>query len=207
MKKILMLIMLFAMISIVWINKGTFALNEEDLTNVILECPEEVLANSEFECNVYLNPESGTILSINANYDLPQDISYVSFAGNSNCTDENCFKEFASTKNGFAYGNVLGTTNKTLIGTLILKTSDSVELNSTHSIKLVNIELSDNNYKMIEVGDITRNVTISTTSNDNNITTNPKTGTTSTIIISIILVTSLIICIYQYNKKIKKKLI
>ncbi len=152
------------LISLVFTNrKGTYSLSDE--LGISITCPEKVSIGGEVTCIIGLiNPENDTILSINANYDLPEELTYESYEDSGTCTGNNCFETLTKTENGFATINTSGVTTSTTVGELTLNVADDANSDTDYTIKLTNIELCDGEYEMHQVEDV--EVEVRTSSND-----------------------------------------
>lgn len=149
------------LISLVFANrKGSYSLSDE--LGISITCPEKVTIGGEVTCIIGLiNPENDTILSINANYDLPEELTYKSYDDSSTCTGNNCFETLTKTENGFAVINTNGVTTSTAVGELTLNIDEEATSNTQYTITLTNIELCDGEYEMHSVEDIEVEVTTS----------------------------------------------
>ena len=123
---VLLLICLFVGVTIFIINKGTRALDEGVTNSVALRCPEKVAIDGEAKCEVIANIVDKTVMSVNANYNLPEGVTVSEFTVNTECAEGDCFEEFANTENGFAMANLNGINKSTSLGTLTLKFSTPV---------------------------------------------------------------------------------
>ena len=139
-------------------NKVTYSL-DDDVKTVKLECSDKIGVDDQLECTVSLTGSKNDILSINANYNLPNDFEYVSFTFTNECDNDSCVSE--ATSNGFAYGLLSGFDENVEIGKFVIKIPDNLEVGSTYRIGLKNIELSDINNQMIGVDDINLDIKIS----------------------------------------------
>lgn len=139
---VLLLICLFVGVTIFIINKGTRALDEGVTNSVALRCPEKVAIDGEAKCEVIANIVDKTVMSVNANYNLPEGVTVSEFTVNTECAEGDCFEEFANTENGFAMANLNGINKSTSLGTLTLKFSTPVVSNKTYDIEFVNVEYS-----------------------------------------------------------------
>lgn len=146
---IAIIIILFLAMTIIWIKKGTFGLDEENI--FIINCPMTSVASREVECDLYLNTSEKNILSVNANYDFDEGVSYVSYGVDASCTGDKCLEPLAITENGFAIYNTEGVTGNVFLGRLVIKFDDDVTPNKEYKIGLKNIELSNSDYEMIEL--------------------------------------------------------
>ena len=139
------------------LSKGTYSLDVS--ATVTMECTSSIADAPKVTCTVELS--SSNILSINANYNIPQGFEYVSFVFADTCNDNSCVAE--ATSNGFAYGKVNGISgNKVTIGTLTVKASNNIQSGNSYAIGLSNIELCDSNFEMLNVNDLTVPITITT---------------------------------------------
>ncbi len=152
-----LIIIAFVLMILLFVRNGTYSV--DDTTKVIIDCP-NVSTESEFECNLNLHIVGNKISGISANYALPNNVQYVSFLGNDQCIDKNCFETFASTENGFALVNINGVSDDVLLGKLRLKFVDSSSLNNKYNLSLINIELSDNNDQLVTLANATGEIIV-----------------------------------------------
>ena len=146
------------LISLTFANKkGTYSIDNENL-GITLTCPQKVTIGGEVTCTIGLTNTNNTILSVNANYVLPNELTYVSYDDLSTCDGGKCFTTLASTENGFAAINTNGITTSTQVGKLKLAVSSTATSNTNYTIKLTNIELCDNQYVMHTIEDVEINV-------------------------------------------------
>ena len=150
-------IFLIILMCVFWIKKGTFSLLEGE-DQVALECA--VSGQNEgdiFNCQVLLYSPNTTTLSVNANYEFSDNLSYTEFV-TSECTEfEYCFEEFANSANGFALGNLDGYNHPSrplLLGTLTVTLKEDLASIDDLQIKLTNVELSDSNFEMHALDDV-----------------------------------------------------
>lgn len=137
---VLLLICLFVGVTIFIINKGTNALSEEIINSVALNCPEKVAIDGEINCNVVANIVDTTVMSVNANYNLPEGVTVSKFTLNTDCDEGYCFEEFANTENGFALVNLNGVGKSVTLGVLTLKIGSPVVANKTYDVGFTNVE-------------------------------------------------------------------
>lgn len=139
--------------------RGTFGLTDNEY--VTLACPNGKVAGQTFDCNIILKNTGKKILSINANYDLGDLITYQSISINSDSgfelysVDEN---ENGSDK-GFAVVNLNGVTEETIIGSVTFMMSSEATASSSHKVGIKSIELvtdvllEDGSYEMLTADD------------------------------------------------------
>lgn len=134
--------------------KGTYSI-ETDNPKLELTCPETAIPGDTIACVVQLTNNNSTILSVNANYNLNNIITYNNFDANDTCDSNNCFMKFANTENGFSVINKAGTTtNNSIVGSIALNVSDDAQKNTTYKVGLTNIELCDDQYEMINLDNV-----------------------------------------------------
>lgn len=154
-----LIILLFLILVGVWVKKGTFSI-EPETDSITFDCVDTgIKPGSSAVCNVTANFNTITGLSVNANYNLPEGVSFVSFETSPECT-ENCFTEFANTENGFAVVNEDGVTGSHLIGRVTFELPDEASPNDVFMIGLNNIEFSDDQYEMHTILDVSDDVRI-----------------------------------------------
>ena len=152
-------IFLFVLMITLWVKRGTYAVGGNE-TNVEITCPSNITAGSNIICDVTLNLDgSDTILSVNANYDLADEIDYVSFELDNEC-ETSCFEIYASTENGFALVNMDGVTESVLLGHLTLDIPEDITTSESYKVGLKNIELSDSEFVMHTLENSSINITI-----------------------------------------------
>ena len=155
----ILLIIIIPLLILLFYKRGriTYSLNE---TNpVTIACPENATKGQNVECEITLSTDK-SILSVNANYELPTGIEYSSFSVDTTCTGENCYEIYASTEFGFAVGNPNGVPGASTVGKLFIKMPEDATTDSKITITLKNIELSDNEFEMIEVDNTSSEITI-----------------------------------------------
>ena len=141
------------------IGKGTYSAGS--LPSITLSCtPNEVTALGEVNCNVVLDTNGHTILGLSANYITSSQINYVSYSDY--CTNSNCFETIASTTNGFATGNINGVSGSgIIIGKIKVNMTASAATGNSYSIGINNIELSDDEFNLIQIsGNVTTSVSV-----------------------------------------------
>ena len=94
-------------------------------------------------------------MSVNANYDLPEGIAYSSFTAKNGFENYAVDEEDIASQNGFAIVNLDGVTSETIVGTLTVKVPDDAIDNASYTIGLKAIELSNDEYEMIEIQNAT----------------------------------------------------
>lgn len=145
-KRLLLFVFVGLIIGFIIINSNvSYAI---DSPKVNLDCNNA--DNKTIECRVLLNTSGQKIASINANYDFPKEVAFISF-DNKDCSNS-CFTKYGSTEEGFAYLNKDGVVgDNILVGTLKLEKKTTF---NNLAITLKDIELSDMNYKMISVRNV-----------------------------------------------------
>lgn len=163
---ILLAVVAFVAMIIIFIKRGTFGLDASG--TVTIECPNTITDTSSVECDIklsYTKTDDYKILSVNARYNFDNNVQYVSFT--SNCTD--CEVNEA-TENGFAIGKLDGFDSDYLIGKVKVSLPNDIDDETTFQIGLTEIELSDNNYEMHELSDVSDSITIKPTESSSNLT-------------------------------------
>ena len=148
---------LFIVMSVFWVKKGTFSLEEGP---VILDCDVRSTSDhtefyEETTCSVYVNPEDVTIVSINANYDLPEEMTYMSFTN-----DNENLTELSSTSEGFSISSETGITERTLIGTFKTKIGFKNVDKQYYDVGLKEITLTNSEEEIINVDPVSATVRI-----------------------------------------------
>ena len=147
---VIIIVLIILVVFITLVKRGTFGL--DNANSVTLDC--QILANSpsEVECDIKISydtsiyNDNNKILSVNANYDLPNGVEYVSYL--SNCTDCDIDEQ---SENGFAIVRLKGLANNFVIGKVKLSIHSDIESGTEYTIGLKNIEFSDDEGNMIEV--------------------------------------------------------
>ena len=128
-------------ILIICTTKETFSV--DDNSKLVIQCQNDINSLNEVECDLNINISSDTVFGISANYSLPDNVQYVSFTGNENCNENNCFEVLAKTENGFVLVNTNGITEDTYLGKIKLKFISGTEPNTEYSVSITNIEISN----------------------------------------------------------------
>lgn len=135
--------------------RGTFGLAENEY--VTLTCPSAKGIGETFDCNIVLHNTNKTILAINANYDLAEEITYqgIAIANNSSFELLSVNEEDEPSVLGFAVYSENGVNDEVIIGTITFKISDTANANTNYKVGLKNVELVDNilvdeSYEMLE---------------------------------------------------------
>lgn len=144
---------LMLVMTVFWIVKATFS-NPAASNQLVISCPEVVSGGETITCNVYANVVDTTVLSVNANYQFDDVITYKNFTIDNNSNLE----LYASSENGFAVVSMNGIKKSTLIGFLELNISDDVQPTTSYNIEFTNVEYSDSNYQMISLENAKTNV-------------------------------------------------
>ena len=156
---VIILVLIILVVFITLVKRGTFGL--DNVNSVTLDCESPVNSPSEVECDIKMSYDTSTyndnnkILSVNANYDLPNGVEYVSYL--SNCTDCDIDEQ---TENGFAIVRLEGLANDFVIGKVKLSIPSDIEFGTEYAIGLKNIEFSDDEENMIEVANSSDTVLI-----------------------------------------------
>lgn len=140
-------------------NNESFAI-EEETDSVTITCPETASAGQEVECSITANMVTITALSVNANYSVTEGLTYGSFATDSECTGSYCWTIYAQSENGFAVGNTTGITGSSLVGKIKYTIPETAASNQIYTITLTNVELSDDNFEMIYLDDVSSDIRI-----------------------------------------------
>ena len=161
----ILLIIIIPLLILPFYKRGRITYSLDETNPVTIVCPENATKGQTVECEIKLSTDK-SILSVNANYDLPTGIEYSSFSVDTTCTGENCYEIYASTENGFAVGNPSGIPSTSTVGKLYIKMSEDATTDSKITIGLKNIELSDNEFEMIEVDNTSSEITIINSNNN-----------------------------------------
>lgn len=138
-------------------HKGTFSLNT---TSLSITCPETAVASETVTCSLTLSPVAKSYYSVNANYDLEHGGSY-DFTINPQCVDGNgdpCFN--TETENGFAMVASSLMESEYVIGALDVTLPGDVVPGTNYTVKLINIELCDEDYNMESLADVQTSIRI-----------------------------------------------
>ena len=128
--------------------KGTFSLSASP--SVTIECPNTATKGATINCNIKLNPDGEKILSVNANYDLAEGVTYVAFSAKNDFENYAVDEENIASSNGFAVINLEGVTSEVVVGTLTVKLPDEATDNTSYTIGLKTIELSNDEPEMVD---------------------------------------------------------
>ncbi len=149
-------IALLIMMAVLWIRRGTFGLEDEELPPLVLSCPEAIGYDEDTTCFIYVISEGeNKIMSLKANYIFPEEIEYVSYDN-----ENEDILVLAATSNGFAVANTNGFEEITMVGALKFKLHTESEPNTNYTIGLTDIELSLDNDEMQELEDISFNLRV-----------------------------------------------
>jgi len=146
----------FGIMAVVWISKGTYSLKTENENRLDITCPMVSDIGEEIKCHVSANLYETKVLSINANFKIPEGIEFISFG--TECNKEICLEPLVINEKGFALGNVNGITEGDIIGILTLRVSDKAIPGNNYNIILENIEFSDEYYVMHSIKDTNASV-------------------------------------------------
>ena len=149
-------ILLIMMIILIISNDKSYALLETNLVSI--NCPETAQASEEIECSISANIVNMTALSINANYKLPEGLTYVN--DSFKLENESPWTVYASSSNGFAIGSTSGVSGFSTIGKVKFTIPEGATSNQKYKIELINIEYSDSNYEMVELEDTSSEIRI-----------------------------------------------
>ena len=158
-------LLVFILMISFWVKHGTYAIDTSN-GKVSINCPNTAKADSNITCDINIEIANKTILSVNANYEFSNPIQYVSFSDN-NCDGNNCFENLVATENGFAVVNTEGVTQNSLVGKVTFKILATAEVGKNYTIGLKKLELSDNNFEMIELDPVYATINIIDDSGDN----------------------------------------
>ncbi len=155
---LIIVIALFMMMVIFWIKRGTYAVGSSS-PSISITCPRSVPAGRTLECDVLLDTGSEKILSVNANYDMAEALSNITYDA---CADDNeiCFEIYANTENGFAIVNLDGVNTNGVIGHISIDIPSSAPSGTSYKIGLKNIEFSNEAYEMISADAVSTNVNV-----------------------------------------------
>ena len=136
-------ILLFIIMVVVWIKKGTFSLDDEVQNGLVLTCPQTAGVGEEISCEVSLNITDRKFYSVMAHYSVPEEITYVSYESAINCDDETIDCTFEATENGFGLADSTGYETDLVIGTVKFMLPDDALPNTTYDIKLVDATVTN----------------------------------------------------------------
>lgn len=118
--------------------RGTFGLTDNEY--VTLACPNGKVAGQTFTCNIILKNTGKKILSINANYDLGDLITYQSISIDPDSGFELYSVDENESDKGFVV-NLNGVTEETIIGSVTFMMSSEATASSSHKVGIKSIEL------------------------------------------------------------------
>ncbi len=139
-------------------NNQSYAL--EDTDTVTLTCPETASAGQVVECNIISNMVTINAYSINANYKVTDGLTYNVFAVDSECTGDYCWTLYAQSTNGFAVGNTNGISGNNYVGKVKYTIPETAAANDIYNITLVNVEISDDQFEMHYLDDVSADIRI-----------------------------------------------
>lgn len=158
-----LIVCIFTIMTIYWIKKSTYSLEENEVDSLSITCPETVNAGDTIECRIdaVIVPNGAKkILSINANYSFGSDIKYVSFLLSDDCEELECLSAYAITENGFALANPNGLVKGTTLGYLTIKVPEDAVPDTFYNVGLTNIEYSDSLYEITNLADANTSIKI-----------------------------------------------
>ena len=161
---LVLVVFIFCTVFLFGISKSTYSI-AEDNEKLSLVCSKVVGKNEKINCKVladfdYKADPTLKVLSINANYEIPEELQYDIFALPNSCQGDDCLTLFASSMNGFAVGNLNGIKEKNEIGEISFIATDKVVPGEKYTINLKNIEVSDSNFEMHDLENVSAEVRI-----------------------------------------------
>lgn len=129
---------LMLIMGIIWINKGTFSVDEVE-NGLVISCPGAVSPGEEVTCNIRANVKNTTVTAINAKYNQVEGLVYKDFALDNNST----FSIYANEEAGFAVINLEGITENVALGIVKVVIPTDALPNEKYKIGLTEIEYSD----------------------------------------------------------------
>jgi len=143
----------FIFFIILMLNNGTMAI-ELNKDFLYIDCSDVSNKSEEFECSLMLNSTTISTQGITANYEIPEEIEFVSFE------PTNGWSSYVNDSDGFAIVNLNGVQNETEIGTIKFKMSSNVISNINYSIKITNITIGDGEDITISLDDVSDEIRI-----------------------------------------------
>lgn len=129
---------LMLIMGIIWINKGTFSVDEVE-NGLVISCPGAVSPGEEVTCNIRANVKNTTVTAINAKYNQVEGLVYKDFALDNNST----FSIYANEEAGFAVVDLEGMTENVALGIVKVVIPTDALPNEKYKIGLTEIEYSD----------------------------------------------------------------
>lgn len=129
---------LMLIMGIIWINKGTFSVDEVE-NGLVISCPGAVSPGEEVTCNIKANVKNMTVTAINAKYNQVEGLVYKDFALDNNST----FSIYANEEAGFAVVDLEGMTENVALGIVKVVIPTDALPNEKYKIGLTEIEYSD----------------------------------------------------------------
>ena len=129
---------LMLIMGIIWINKGTFSVDEVE-NGLVISCPGAVSPGEEVTCGIKANVKNTTVTAINAKYNQIEGLVYKDFALDNNST----FSIYANEEAGFAVVNLEGITENVALGIVKVVIPTDALPNEKYKIGLTEIEYSD----------------------------------------------------------------
>ena len=131
------------------IKKGTFSVDDEP--TLTLNCSGVVSLDKEVVCDISLYTDV-ELNGVKFNYDLDDDLTFVSFTSLLDCTD--CMDSSDEVGYAYATGADDGLVGTVPVGTLVLEVPEEVEVGDTFDVLLTSIELSDMDFGLITLADV-----------------------------------------------------
>lgn len=129
---------LMLIMGIIWINKGTFSVDEVE-NGLVISCPGAVSPGEEVTCGIKANVKNTTVTAINAKYNQIEGLVYKDFALDNNST----FSIYANEEAGFAVVDLEGITENVALGIVKVVIPTDALPNEKYKIGLTEIEYSD----------------------------------------------------------------
>lgn len=138
----IMVVLIFIIMAVFWINKSTFAF-ENKTNSLSITCPSVVSSSEEIECKIIANVSDENILSIKADYEFDTGMEYISFETDGSCLGDDCFEVEKKDELGFSVINNLGIKDNILLGYVKFSISSLEDGKNNYNFGLVNIEYRD----------------------------------------------------------------
>lgn len=129
---------LMLIMGIIWINKGTFSVDEVE-NGLVISCPGAVSPGEEVTCGIKANVKNRIVTAVNAKYSQVEGMIYKDFALDNN----NGFSIYANEEAGFAVINLEGITENVMLGSVKVVIPSQALPNEKYKIGLTEIEYTD----------------------------------------------------------------
>lgn len=129
---------LMLIMGIIWINKGTFSVDEVE-NGLVISCPGAVSPGEEVTCGIKANVNNRIVTAVNAKYSQVEGMTYKDFA----LDNSNGFSIYANEEAGFAVVDLEGMTENVMLGSVKVVIPSQALPNEKYKIGLTEIEYTD----------------------------------------------------------------